>query len=261
MGAKRLVGAPLVGVLIGLAAASKWVGIYALAGIWILVLARSALGRFLLVCAGVAWSPWSAGIDAPWPFTVLALGALALALLIVWVRPIRLRARRPHRRWPPARRCMSGIGLAFALAYDQVPDAGSRTARWSWCSACWRAARRPRGPPGSCSPSRPCCWSAARRPGRWRDPDSDRRWLQPRGAWPASAGRGSAPAWRSSRCWSTSSSTSRTWSWATTSRGGIGRPGLWLDAGRAARPDVRLPLRPAGRPPVAARRGGAGRLT
>ena len=40
---------PLTGVLIGLAAASKWVGFYALAGLLILVLVRSPLGRLLLV--------------------------------------------------------------------------------------------------------------------------------------------------------------------------------------------------------------------
>ena len=68
---------PLVGVLIGLAAATKWVGIYALAGIWILVLARSALGRFLLV-ALIGLVAVVAGFGAPWPFLV----------------------RRARRRWP-----------------------------------------------------------------------------------------------------------------------------------------------------------------
>ncbi|HEX9044735.1 MAG TPA: phospholipid carrier-dependent glycosyltransferase, partial [Candidatus Limnocylindrales bacterium] len=42
---------PAVGVLIGLAMASKWVGLYALAGLGVLVLVRSALGRLVLVGA------------------------------------------------------------------------------------------------------------------------------------------------------------------------------------------------------------------
>ena len=40
---------PVVGLLLGLAIASKWVGLYALAGIGILILARSALGRLLII--------------------------------------------------------------------------------------------------------------------------------------------------------------------------------------------------------------------
>jgi len=42
---------PVVGVVIGLAAASKWVGWYALIGLWFLVLLRSQLGRFALIAA------------------------------------------------------------------------------------------------------------------------------------------------------------------------------------------------------------------
>ena len=58
---------PLVGVLIGLAAATKWVGIYALLGLWILVLARSQLGRFLLVALAAVVAVVM-GLGAPWPF-------------------------------------------------------------------------------------------------------------------------------------------------------------------------------------------------
>jgi len=43
------VGLPLVGLLLGLALASKWVGLYAIGGIALLVLLRSALGRALIV--------------------------------------------------------------------------------------------------------------------------------------------------------------------------------------------------------------------
>ncbi|MFM2105678.1 MAG: hypothetical protein RL338_710 [Chloroflexota bacterium] len=40
---------PVVGILLGLALAAKWVALYAIAGLGILVLARSALGRVILV--------------------------------------------------------------------------------------------------------------------------------------------------------------------------------------------------------------------
>ncbi len=40
---------PAIGVLLGLALASKWVALYAIAGLGVLVLARSALGRVLLI--------------------------------------------------------------------------------------------------------------------------------------------------------------------------------------------------------------------
>jgi dolichyl-phosphate-mannose--protein O-mannosyl transferase len=43
------VGLPLVGLLLGLALASKWVALYAIGGIALLVLLRSALGRALIV--------------------------------------------------------------------------------------------------------------------------------------------------------------------------------------------------------------------
>jgi hypothetical protein len=40
---------PTIGILLGLALASKWVGLYAVAGIGVLILARSALGRLILI--------------------------------------------------------------------------------------------------------------------------------------------------------------------------------------------------------------------
>jgi 4-amino-4-deoxy-L-arabinose transferase-like glycosyltransferase len=112
---------PLVGVLIGLAAATKWVGIYALIGLLVLVLARSGLGRFLLVAA-IAFITVVLGIGAPWPFLVVCLAALALALLVAWARPIRLDPREVYGLAPTAV-VLSAIGLAFSLAYGLVPDA------------------------------------------------------------------------------------------------------------------------------------------
>ena len=49
-----VVALPTVGVLLGLALASKWVGLYAIAGVGILILGRSALGRIILILAMIA---------------------------------------------------------------------------------------------------------------------------------------------------------------------------------------------------------------
>ena len=43
------VGLPIIGILLGLALASKWVALYAIGGIGLLILLRSALGRALIV--------------------------------------------------------------------------------------------------------------------------------------------------------------------------------------------------------------------
>ena len=115
---------PLVGVLIGLAAATKWVGFYALAGLWVLVLARSDLGRLLLV-ALVALGAVIGGIGAPWPFLVVMLGLLALALAISWLRPIRLDLSDAVTALPASALVVAGVGLAFVLAFNQVE--GART--------------------------------------------------------------------------------------------------------------------------------------
>ncbi|MDP9243774.1 MAG: phospholipid carrier-dependent glycosyltransferase, partial [Chloroflexota bacterium] len=110
---------PAVGVLIGLASATKWVGFYALAGLWVLFLARSALGRLVLL-AGLAFLTVVAGFGAPWPFTVLMLAALAVALLLVHVRPIRLGPDDLRLALPASGVVAGGIGLALALGYGQV---------------------------------------------------------------------------------------------------------------------------------------------
>jgi Gpi18-like mannosyltransferase/4-amino-4-deoxy-L-arabinose transferase-like glycosyltransferase len=113
---------PLTGVLIGLAASTKWVGFYALAGLLILVLARSNLGRLALV-ALVALATVVGGIGAPWPFLVVMLGLLAVALVITWARPIRIDL------WDALMPILatiavgSGLLLAFVVAFDSVEGA------------------------------------------------------------------------------------------------------------------------------------------
>jgi 4-amino-4-deoxy-L-arabinose transferase-like glycosyltransferase len=112
---------PLVGVLIGLAAATKWVGFYALFGIWILVLARSSLGRLLLV-ALVAFLTVVGGVGAPWPFLATMLLVLAVALAIVHARPIRIELDAARLALPATGVVIGGVGLAFAMAYGQIDD-------------------------------------------------------------------------------------------------------------------------------------------
>ena len=169
---------PLVGVLIGLAAATKWVGFYALAGLWVLALARSDLGRLLLVGL-VAFVAVVGGIGAPWPFLVAMLLA---ARRRAGDRP---RPADPLRRRGRARRCR--------------PPA-SCSAGWAWPSR-WRTTRSP-------EPSRRSAveylfavlargaqagWPALPDARRWpaallawrawtslRDPRSDARWWDPR---------------------------------------------------------------------------------
>jgi predicted membrane-bound dolichyl-phosphate-mannose-protein mannosyltransferase len=110
---------PAVGVLIGLAAASKWVGFYAMAGLIVLVLARSALGRLVLVGL-LAFAAVAGGIGAPWPFLLLMVGVLALALVVVYHRPIRVDPDEVRLALPATGLVLGGIGLAFALAYSSV---------------------------------------------------------------------------------------------------------------------------------------------
>ena len=90
---------PAIGVLLGLALASKWVGAYAIGGIVLLVLLRSALGRLLALAAMVGLTGvlgWLAigATSATAPIgdatflvlMVILTGVLAAALV---VRPIR----------------------------------------------------------------------------------------------------------------------------------------------------------------------------
>jgi predicted membrane-bound dolichyl-phosphate-mannose-protein mannosyltransferase len=114
---------PMAGVLIGLAASTKWVGFYALAGLWVLALARSDLGRLVLV-ALVGFAAIVVGIGAPWPFLVTMLLALAVALAIVHARPIRFEGRVAALALPASGVVLGGVGLAFAIAHNasEQPD-------------------------------------------------------------------------------------------------------------------------------------------
>jgi Gpi18-like mannosyltransferase/predicted membrane-bound dolichyl-phosphate-mannose-protein mannosyltransferase len=117
---------PLVGVLIGLAAASKWVGWYALIGLWFLVLLRSQLGRFLVIAA-TGFAAIAIGWEAPWPFFLIMIGALVIGLAVAWVRPVRLEGAE---LWavPASAIVIGAIGLAFVIAF-QTLDCGEAGCR------------------------------------------------------------------------------------------------------------------------------------
>jgi predicted membrane-bound dolichyl-phosphate-mannose-protein mannosyltransferase len=166
---------PAVGVLIGLAAASKWVGWYALIGLWVLVLARSQFGRFLLV-AGIGFLTIVAGLGAPWPFLVVCTAALLLALALVWHRPIRL-SPADLVALPPIGVVAGGIGLAFAVAYTTVEGREPHSAVELLFALLARGAQA--AWPAWIMLAVAGLLLAARAWRSWRDPGSDRRWFLP----------------------------------------------------------------------------------
>jgi hypothetical protein len=95
-----LVALPVVGILLGLALASKWVGLYAIAGVGILILGRSALGRILMivgliggtaVLGNIALTALPANHPTSGPnyiFVFIMVGATLAAVLHAVLRPV-----------------------------------------------------------------------------------------------------------------------------------------------------------------------------
>jgi predicted membrane-bound dolichyl-phosphate-mannose-protein mannosyltransferase len=168
---------PLVGVLIGLAAATKWVGFYAMAGLIVLVLARSALGRLVLVGA-IALAAVVGGLGAPWPFLVIMLGLLGLALAITWVRPIRLDPGEVLTAIPATIAVLTGVGLAFVLASNQVESSRTPGSAVEYVFALLARGAEAEWPAylmlGVAAVL--LAWRAF---GSLRDPSSDSRWFRP----------------------------------------------------------------------------------
>ncbi len=89
---------PVVGVLLGLALSSKWVAAYAIGALGILVLARSALGRVLLILGLVAltsvlgWMalavPLDSGASGNLLFTMIMVGLTLAAVAVTVYHPI-----------------------------------------------------------------------------------------------------------------------------------------------------------------------------
>ncbi len=92
------VGLPLVGVLLGLALASKWVALYAIGGIGLLVLLRSALGRWLIVlglaaiAASLGYMAIATGPETTTGgnvvFLLLMIGLTLLAAAVAVLHPV-----------------------------------------------------------------------------------------------------------------------------------------------------------------------------
>ena len=163
---------PVVGVLIGLAAGTKWVGFYALAGISLLVLARSDLGRVVLL-ASAAFLFIVAGIGSPWPFAAVLVGMVALLAVMTWVRPVRLGWN--DLRALPSTGVVAGIiGLAFTVAAGPLDREGPVRVvvelLATGAERVWPAALMIAPALGLMA------WRAIL---SRRDPDSDRRWYLP----------------------------------------------------------------------------------
>ncbi len=89
---------PVVGVLLGLALASKWVAAYAIGALGILILTRTALGRIILVIgligltAVLGWMAIAVPIDSGGvgnlPFVVIMIGLTLAAVVVSVYHPV-----------------------------------------------------------------------------------------------------------------------------------------------------------------------------
>jgi hypothetical protein len=89
---------PLIGIALGLALAAKWVALYAIGGLALLVLARSALGRLLLiggliVITGVLGNlalavPEDSGGLGNLPFVAIMIALASIAVVVNVLHPI-----------------------------------------------------------------------------------------------------------------------------------------------------------------------------
>lgn len=91
-------GMPVIGLTLGLALASKWVAAYAIGGLGILVLARSALGRLILLLGliGATTALGYLAVSVPegdaggnWLFLAIMVGLTLAAVVAMVLHPIR----------------------------------------------------------------------------------------------------------------------------------------------------------------------------
>ena len=143
---------PLVGVLIGLAAATSGSASTRWPACWCSSWPDRDLGRLVLVALvalGAVDRRRRCAVAVP---ASSCSALLALALAITWVRPIRLDVgESADGALPATRRGLTGVGLAFVVRLRSLRCEGraSRAARWSTSSGSSRAARRPAGRCGS----------------------------------------------------------------------------------------------------------------
>ncbi|MGI8928192.1 MAG: phospholipid carrier-dependent glycosyltransferase [Candidatus Limnocylindrales bacterium] len=118
-------GLAAVGLLLGLALSSKWVGAYAIGGIGLLILFRSALGRAIALVSmvgitallgyiAITPNPDVASPQLNFPFLALMIGLTVLLAVAMVLRPIRM--TREELRLVVLAPIVPGLGLvAFGL--------------------------------------------------------------------------------------------------------------------------------------------------
>ncbi len=128
---------PLVGVLLGLGLASKWVALYALGGIGILFLLRSALGRVILVVGlaaiaatlgymAIATSPQATTSSGNLFFLALMIGLTLLAVVVTVLRPVAWSLEEMRFAvYVPGALGIAGALVAFAMGIGPLPPEGS----------------------------------------------------------------------------------------------------------------------------------------
>jgi predicted membrane-bound dolichyl-phosphate-mannose-protein mannosyltransferase len=122
------VGMPILGVTLGLALASKWVAAYAIGGLGILILARSALGRLLLVLGLIAATGFLGYIAISVPegkaggnylFLAIMIALTVVAVVVSVLHPIAWTWEEQRLAiWGPP--VIGGIALLGALATGNI---------------------------------------------------------------------------------------------------------------------------------------------
>ncbi len=118
-----------VGVFLGLALASKWVGAYAIGCLALLILLRSALGRVIALIAmigltaflgyiAITPNPDVANPQINYPFLLLMLGLTALLAVAMYLRPVRL--TRDEMRLTVAAPIIGGLLVAGFGVYRMI---------------------------------------------------------------------------------------------------------------------------------------------
>ena len=128
---------PLVGVLLGLGLASKWVALYALGGIGILVLARSALGRIVIVLGlagiaatlgymAIATSPTATTSNGNLFFLALMIALTLLAVVVTVLHPVAWSLEEMRfAAYVPGALGIAGALVGFAMGVGTIPPEGA----------------------------------------------------------------------------------------------------------------------------------------
>jgi hypothetical protein len=128
---------PLVGVLLGLGLASKWVALYALGGVGILFLARSALGRIVIVLGlagiaatlgymAIATSPTATTSNGNLFFLALMIALTLLAVVVTVLHPIAWSLDEMRFAvYVPGALGIAGALVGFAMGVGTIPPEGA----------------------------------------------------------------------------------------------------------------------------------------